>query len=334
MSFSSEVKEELSGQMDSARHCRIAFLTALFHMAPVLTEDSIGIRTDHAGTAQAFENVLKKVVSAPVSTLRRPKGKSFEVTVTVSGKDQVKSLLEAMKYDRAGDPASLQDTDIRAILPSRLLLQKTCCRRAYLRGVFLMTGSMSDPAKSYHLEIVFQREEDAGMIVSLMDSLGFGAKVSRRKERFVVYLKDSEQISDLLGAMGATGSLMKLENERILKDIAGNINRQVNFDAANLGRTGVASQRQREDIELLEKTIGLKALPSSLRQAAQLRLSLPDASLKELSEASQPHVGKSGINHRLKKLQDMAAQIRLESGMDPAAPSDEEQRNEMNGGDS
>ena len=107
MSFSSEVKEELSGQLDSARHCRIAFLAALFHMAPVLTEDSIGIRTDQAGTAQAFGTVLKKVVSAPVSTLKRPKGKSFEVTVTVSGKDQVKNLLEAMKYDRAGDPASL-----------------------------------------------------------------------------------------------------------------------------------------------------------------------------------------------------------------------------------
>ena len=163
MSFSSEVKEELSGQLDSARHCRIAFLAALFHMAPVLTEDSIGIRTDQAGTAQAFGTVLKKVVSAPVSTLKRPKGKSFEVTVTVSGKDQVKNLLEAMKYDRAGDPASLQDTDIRAILPSRLLLQKTCCRRAFLRGLFLAAGSVSDPAKSYHLEIAPLTGTDAQM---------------------------------------------------------------------------------------------------------------------------------------------------------------------------
>ena len=311
MSFSSEVKEELSRQADSARHCRIAFLTALFHMAPVLTEDTIGIRTDLEYAAQAFANVLKKVVQAPVSEERRPKGKSWEITVTVSGKEQVKSLLEAMKLDRSPDTELIpQQDEIRSILPSRLLLQKTCCRRAYLRGVFLMTGSVSDPSKSYHLEIVFQRQEDARMIVKLMDSLGFGARVSTRKGRFVVYLKESEQISDLLGAMGATLCLMKLENERILKDIAGNINRQVNFDAANLKKTGVTSKRQREDIEYIERTVGLGTLPATLQQAARLRLEMPDASLQELSEASQPHVGKSGINHRLKKLETIAQELR------------------------
>jgi len=311
MSFSSEVKEELSRQTDSARHCRIAFLTALFHMAPVLTEDTVGIRTDLEYAAQAFANVLKKVVQAPVSEERRPKGKSWEITVTVSGKEQVKSLLEAMKLDRSPDTELIpQQDEIRSILPSRLLLQKTCCRRAYLRGVFLMTGSVSDPSKSYHLEIVFQRQEDARMIVKLMDSLGFGARVSTRKGRFVVYLKESEQISDLLGAMGATLCLMKLENERILKDIAGNINRQVNFDAANLKKTGVTSKRQREDIEYIERTVGLGTLPATLQQAAHLRLEMPDASLQELSEASQPHVGKSGINHRLKKLETIAQELR------------------------
>ena len=311
MSFSSEVKEELSRQTDSARHCRIAFLTALFHMAPVLTEDTVGIRTDLEYAAQAFANVLKKVVQAPVSEERRPKGESWETTVTVSGKEQVKSLLEAMKLDRSPDTELIpQQDEIRSILPSRLLLQKTCCRRAYLRGVFLMTGSVSDPSKSYHLEIVFQRQEDARMIVKLMDSLGFGARVSTRKGRFVVYLKESEQISDLLGAMGATLCLMKLENERILKDIAGNINRQVNFDAANLKKTGVTSKRQREDIEYIERTVGLGTLPATLQQAAHLRLEMPDASLQELSEASQPHVGKSGINHRLKKLETIAQELR------------------------
>ena len=314
MSFSSEVKEELSRQTDSARHCRIAFLTALFHMAPVLTEDTIGIRTDLEYASQAFANVLKKVVQAPVSEEKRPKGKSWEFTVTVPGKEQVKSLLEAMKYDRSPDTGHLPEQDeIRSILPSRLLLQKTCCRRAYLRGVFLMTGSVSDPSKSYHLEIVFQRQEDARMIVKLMDSLGFGARVSTRKSRFVVYLKESEQISDLLGAMGATLCLMKLENERILKDIAGNINRQVNFDAANLKKTGVTSKRQREDIEYIDKTVGLGTLSATLQQAAYLRLEMPDASLQELSEASQPHVGKSGINHRLKRLESIAQELRTKA---------------------
>ena len=310
MSFSSEVKEELSRQTDSARHCRIAFLTALFHMAPVLTEDTIGIRTDIGNAANAFAAVLKKVVSAPVREERRPRGKSCEVTITVSGKDEVRSLLEAMKFGTTPNSPMQSETEIRATLPSRLILQKTCCRKAYLRGVFLMTGSVSDPSKSYHLEIVFQREEDARMVVSLMESLGFGAKVSTRKGRFVVYLKESEQISDVLGAMGATGSLMELENKRILRDIAGKINRQVNFESANLRKTGVTSKRQTEDIEFIEKTIGLSSLSASLRQAAQLRISMPDASLQELSDASEPHVGKSGINHRLKRLEIMADELR------------------------
>jgi DNA-binding protein WhiA len=177
-----------------------------------------------------------------------------------------------------------------------------------------MTGSVSDPSKSYHLEIVFQRQEDARMIVKLMDSLGFSARVSTRKGRYVVYLKESEQISDLLGAMGATLCLMKLENERILKDIAGNINRQVNFDAANLKKTGVTSKRQREDIEFIERTAGLGTLPATLQQAAYLRLQMPDASLQELSEASQPHVGKSGINHRLKRLESITQELRDREG--------------------
>ena len=139
---------------------------------------------------------------------------------------------------------------------------------------------MSDPSKSYHLEIVFQRREDAGMIVTLMESLGFGAKISMRKGRFVVYLKEGEQISDLLGAMGATGSLMKLENERILKDIAGNINRQVNFDAANLKKTGLTSKRQSEDIEYIDsKTVVKQAGSAAVGNA---KLSVPLAGLIDI----------------------------------------------------
>ncbi len=314
MSFSSDVKEELARQMDGPRHCRIAFLASEFRMAPVLEEETIGISTELESAAQAFAGVLKKIVSTPVSEVTTRRGKAERFTVTVSGKEQVRYLLEAMKFDSALSGEGSAKADIRNSLPSSLLLQKTCCRRAYLRGTFLMAGSVSDPSKSYHLEMVFQTAEEADLSVSLMESLGFGAKVSRRKGRYVVYLKESEQISDFLGRMGATGSLMKLENERILKDIAGNINRQVNFDAANLKKTGVTSKRQTEDIEYIEKTAGLDTLPVTLQQTARLRLAMPDASLQELSDASDPHVGKSGINHRLKKLEDIAGQLRLENG--------------------
>ena len=197
---------------------------------------------------------------------------------------------------------------------SALLLEKECCRRAYLRGAFLITGSVSDPSKSYHFELSCAREEDASGLAALMESLGFGAKVSTRKNRFVVYLKEGEQISDVLGAMGATGSLMKLENARILRDIAGKINRQVNFETANLMKTVDAALREQEDIRYLQETVGLESLPRSLRSAAELRLALPEASLQELAQASDPPVGRSGIHHRLKRLAEMAEKLRVEKG--------------------
>ena len=148
-----------------------------------------------------------------------------------------------------------------------------------------------------------------------MSSIGFSARATKRKAKTVVYLKEGEQISDFLGAIGATGSLMKLENARILRDIAGNINRQVNFEAANLKKTGIASLRQLEDIELIERTIGIRSLPPNLGSAALLRLENPDKSLTELAEASDPPVGRSGMNHRLQRIKEIADRIRAgESG--------------------
>ena len=140
--------------------------------------------------------------------------------------------------------------------------------------------------------------------------VGFQARCTRRKGRSVVYMKDGEQISDFLGAIGATKSLMKLENARILRDIAGNINRQVNFEAANLKKTGIAAMRQLEDIQLIERTIGISSLSPALAQAARLRAENPDGSLQELAQASNPPVGKSGINHRLQRLGEIAERLR------------------------
>ena len=310
MSFSSEVKEELSRQTDSARHCRIAFLAAMFHLSPVLTGDRAGIRTDQESAAAAFESVLRRVVSCPVEVERSRQGSGGQIRVTVSGKQEVRNLLEMLKLDRGAEGEILTQEEAAAMIPSRLLLQKTCCRRAYLRGAFLLAGSVSDPSKSYHFEIVFQREEDAEMVASLMGSLGFEAKLSTRKKRYLVYLKEGEQISDALGAMGATGSLMKLENARILRDIAGNVNRQVNFETANLIKTAVAAGRQTEDIRFIEETIGIGSLPQSLQQTAMLRLAMPDASLQELAGCVDPPVGRSGINHRLHRLSEIAEDLR------------------------
>ena len=310
MSFSSEVKEELSQPQSQARHCRIALIAALFHLCPELTQDCAGIRTENRMAAQAYEQALRKVWGGEV----RVRKQGREYTVSAGGKDGVKKFLEMMKLDDRIHPdgsgeAGLQEM-VKNTRVSPVLLQKTCCRRAFLKGLFLAAGSVSDPSKSYHLEIAPLSEQDAEDVVRLLSSVGFGARITKRKGRSVVYLKEGEQISDFLGSIGATGSLMKLENARILKDIAGNINRQVNFETANLKKTGIASERQMEDIALIERTVGIASLSESLQQAARLRMENPDASLQELASSCQPPVGRSGFNHRLKRISEIAAGIR------------------------
>ena len=310
MSFSSGVKEELSQQGSQARHCQIALIAALFHLCPVLTEESAGIRTENVFAAQAFEKAVRRVWNDPVEVMKAGR----EITVMIRGREQVIRFLEMVKLDRSAGLKEPFDDDtgkmVRNARISANLLQKTCCRKSFLRGMFLAAGSVSDPAKSYHLEIAPLSDSDAEDVLKLLSSIGFSARKTQRKGRSVVYLKEGEQISDFLGAIGATGSLMKLENARILRDIAGNINRQVNFEAANLKKTGIASRRQIEDIELIERTVGIHSLPAPLQQAARLRIENPDGSLQELAQSSDPPVGRSGINHRLQRLGEIAGRIR------------------------
>jgi len=327
MSFSSEVKEELAEKTDNARHCRIAQVAALLHASGWVEDGTVGIRTENEYAAKSFEEYLEKMVSERVIrevSSGGPRGGFFRVYI--KNKNEIRHLLEAVKMEGCfpdEENNHIQDQELTARLrtedPDRFLLQKTCCRKAFLRGMFLASGSVSDPGKSYHFEIVCPFQEDAQYLVRLMRSLDLDAKIVVRKRKtdsgqsglkYVVYLKEGEQISDVLGTMGAFQSLMSLENARILKNIAGQVNRQVNCEIANQFKTVDASVRQREDIRYLEDTIGLDTLPPSLEQTARLRLEMPDATLRELSQAADPPVGKSGINHRLQRLCVLAAKLR------------------------
>jgi DNA-binding protein WhiA len=191
-----------------------------------------------------------------------------------------------------------------------LFLKNACCRRSFLRGAFLCIGSLSDPNKSYHLEFVCSNEAKANQLVDVMRTFSIEAKTIHRKKYFVVYLKDASDIVDLLSVMEAPLALMELENLRIVKDVRNGVNRRVNCEAANITKTVTASTRQVEDIMLLRDHYGFAKLPKHLRETAQVRLEYPDSSLKELGEYLHPTVGKSGINHRLRKLAELAEEIR------------------------
>jgi hypothetical protein len=180
--------------------------------------------------------------------------------------------------------------------------------------VFLGAGSVSDPEKGYHLELVTQDMEHAVQLKTVMQELEMEAKIVERKGHHVVYLKEGSQIVDLLNIIGAHNALMELENVRIVKEVRNNVNRLVNCETANLKKTVSAAVRQMQDIEYLKSTIGLSSLPKHLEEIAIYRLEYSSATLKELGELLDPPVGKSGVNHRLKKLSEIAEQVREERG--------------------
>lgn len=190
------------------------------------------------------------------------------------------------------------------------LLEKNCCKRAYLRGAFLASGSISNPEKSYHFEIVCQNPAQAGHLQELYKEFELDAKIVRRKKYYIVYIKEGGQIVDALNVMGAHVALMNLENVRILKEMRGSVNRIVNCETANIGKVVGAACRQIEDIHRIEQEIGLDGLSPTLREMALLRLNYPDSSLAELGELCTPPIGKSGVNHRLRKLSELAKKLR------------------------
>ena len=191
------------------------------------------------------------------------------------------------------------------------VLQRPCCKKAYLRGLFLSCGSVSDPEKMYHLEMVFSTAEEAREARDLIRLFNIPSKVIERKNRFVLYLKEGDVIAGFLALIGANSAVLELENIRVVKDVRNAVNRQVNCETANLEKTISASLEQAEAIRALMEKPVYQSLPLPLRQLAEMRLLYPESSLKELGELMDPPVSKSGVNHRMRKLMKFAEEERL-----------------------
>ncbi len=182
--------------------------------------------------------------------------------------------------------------------------------KSYLRGAFLGGGSISDPGKTYHMEFVANNEEYANSLRDLVNGLGFNSKVVARKSNYVVYLKESEQISDLLSTIGAHSALLSLQNTKIVKAMRNSVNRIVNCETANLSKTVNAAVRQIENINYIEEHMGIKNLPDNLQVIARARVEYEDLTLKELGEMVNPPISKSGVNHRLRKIEEIAESLK------------------------
>ena len=316
MSFSGNVRKELSGNISPARHCQIAEAAAFIGMCGTVAinsfdQYSVRLHSENFLVARKVFTLLEKTfnIKADISIRRNISKDSVYYAVVIRRHQDALRVLQATKM--IGEHR--QDADaIHAFNP--LVIQQTCSKRAFLRGAFQAAGSMSDPNKSYHFEIVCALPEAARQIQSVICSFGMDAKVVPRKKSFVVYLKEGSQIVDILNVMEAHVSLMELENVRILKEMRNSVNRKVNCETANINKTVSAAVKQVEDITYLRDTVGFENLPESLVETALARLENPEAALKELGQAMTPPVGKSGINHRLRKLSEMADKVRQERG--------------------
>ena len=312
MSFSSKVKEELSRQLSPARHCQIAEIAAILSLCGriQISEYAIKIHTENVAVARKYFTLLKKTFNIRIDvSIRQGIGnhKNRTCTVAVTHHEDAMRVLQAVKLI---DPYGEIEENLS--LAQNVVLMQSCCKRAFIRGAFLAAGSISDPEKFYHFEIACATEAKAKQIQGLIFSMGIEAKIVQRKKYFVVYIKEGSQIVDILNVMEAPVALMELENIRILRGMRGNVNRQVNCETANINKTVSAAVKQMEDIIYIRDTAGLDSLPETLREIAELRLARPEATLKELGEALDPPVGKSGVNHRLRKLGNMAEVLRQE----------------------
>lgn len=311
MSFASETKKELTNIELNHGCCLKAELSALIRMNGSITYSNrkliINIQTENAAIARRIYTLIKKGYNlTQVELLVRKKMRLKKNNVyIVRFSERAREILADLKIIDEG--FSLTHTI------SDTLIKKKCCKRSYLRGAFLAGGSVNNPeTSSYHLEIFSLYREHSESLSGLMNSaFHLNSKILERKKGFITYLKEAEKIADFLSIIGAHTALLRFEDVRIVRDMRNSVNRLVNCETANLNKTIGAALRQVENIRYIDETIGLSALPEKLREIAELRVAYQDVTLKELGEmVSSGTVSKSGINHRLRKIDEIADKLR------------------------
>jgi len=299
MSFSAGVKKEVASVYGADRHCHVAELSALLNTCGRIDEDHgayrIVFRADNLHVSEKMCNLIHSQFGH--------KCEKDAAHYVVSDAEVARQILWA-----AGVLDKQSGVLRRRIDP--LIVNRPCCKRAFIRGSFLGGGSVSGPEKSYHLELMAIDYGYAQQLVSVLQAFDIEPKQVVRKGTDLVYFKKSEEISDVLKIIGANAALMVFENQRVAKDMENTINRVSNCLAVNADKTVVAAVRQMEDISFIRATKGLGILPPQLREIAEIRLNNPIISLKEIGEMLNPPIGKSGVNHRLRRISSIADSLR------------------------
>lgn len=317
MSFAAETKKELTQIASDPAATRYELMAVFALSASFRPKEGGGalvIETENVATARRVYTSIKQLlgIRPEVVVRRKMRLKKNHVYTLRLSRAQAEQALAELGYG-----GEMADGPLAA---TWALPRKDDARRAFLRGAFLAGGSVNAPgSSSYHLEIYAHSLDLAEWLMRLMNHFGLNARVAGRKKGYIVYIKEVEKIVEFLSVIGAVRALLQFEDRRIVKGMRNQVNRLVNCETANMNKTISAAIRQLEHIRRIEHTIGLESLPEHLREAALLRLQYPESNLQELSAAIGGRVSKSGLNHRFRKLEEIADRLRDRSGNGHAA---------------
>ena len=293
MSFSSDTKRELCKIENKDKCCRMAEGYGLLLFSKCFTpfHKKVNIESVHCANIIArYASACAGAIVDISSKVNRAKGDSFSLSIV--GDDSRKSIYETFGHE-------LMETNLR-IISSNIKCEN--CKKAFLRGAFISAGSITDPNKDYHLEFVVPHKLLAGDLLEILndESINFQASLIERGGNYIIYIKDSSKIEDVLTYIGAISASMELMQVKMYKEAMNDINRKSNFETANMDKTFSASAKQTAAIAIISDTMGLESLSDELQAVAKLRLENPDMSLKQLSA----HLGisRSGVNHRIQRI--------------------------------
>lgn len=304
MSFSAEVRDELSRQQATCEYCGLATLAALVRVCGTLSLTGRGgyqlqVATETGAVARTMIELTHKILKLKTDlTVRRSilhKVRNYLI-VLPDQPDLEKALVLLGVLDRSG-----------ALVPGvpRHVANRACCRRAFVRGCLIAGGFVADPKGDFHLEIAVQGEQFAHDIADLIGTMGVAARVNPRRGAFAVYIKSAEDIRQLLSKLGAERAVAEIEEARAVKHVKNQVNRRVNAELANQTRSAGAAQKQLDLIETLEKLEKRPGLPDALETFCRLREEHPDLSLRDLGQLADPPLSKSALYHRVLRLERM-----------------------------
>lgn len=313
MSFNSEIKNELSRLEWNKKCCMLAEISGFIRICGSIAltgggKFKIVLKTDNPAIARRFKQLIKEYFSVETS-LEVGEGSGIKKRksyfVVINPEDRSEEILRESGILMIREGMNFISDGIYGDL-----IKKKCCKKAFLRGLFLGSGVITNPEKNYHFEIVSSTEVLAKDIVKMMNSFrDIKSKMTKRRKEYVVYLKDSEQISDVMAIMGVTTGLFTYEDIRIKKDIKNRANRINNCDQANIDKAVAASEKHIRAIRIIDEKMGIEHLPEKLRVVAETRMQNPHVSLAELGELLDPQLSKSGINKRLTKIDEIACKL-------------------------